>query len=162
MFPFTNARGLPGISPSGREQFPRLQLRGSAGFSPASLSSPSGKDARSERYDKDQKQPPQESNGRPCRSQIWWPILAAFFAARVGMLISIRYLESISTQATTNSVSRQACLTFSTSPPHTAQSKSPRSPPPRSPEENKTSYSSPDKPRPPATVPKANSPVPPQ
>jgi hypothetical protein len=52
-------------------------LRGSAGFSPASLSSPSGKDARSERNDKEQKeqndrkQRPQESNGCPCRSQIW-------------------------------------------------------------------------------------------
>src|SRR5438309_6856280 len=42
-----NALVLPGISSSGRWQFPRLQLRGSAGFSPASLSSPSGKDARS-------------------------------------------------------------------------------------------------------------------
>jgi hypothetical protein len=43
------ARGLPGITPSGREQFPRSQLRGSAGLAPASLSLPSGKDARSER-----------------------------------------------------------------------------------------------------------------
>src|SRR5947208_2415111 len=31
--------GLPGFGPSGRRRFPRLQLRGSAGFSPASLSS---------------------------------------------------------------------------------------------------------------------------
>jgi hypothetical protein len=44
-------RGRPRPSreiPSGREQCPRLQLRGSAGFAPASLSSPSGEDARSE------------------------------------------------------------------------------------------------------------------
>jgi len=33
--------------PSGRGQCPRLQLRGSAGIAPASLSSPSGEDARS-------------------------------------------------------------------------------------------------------------------
>src|SRR5438270_12450474 len=31
--------GLPGFGPSGRRRFPRLQLRGSAGFAPASLSS---------------------------------------------------------------------------------------------------------------------------
>src|SRR5438309_7476043 len=31
--------GLPGFGPSDRRRFPRLQLRGSAGFSPASLSS---------------------------------------------------------------------------------------------------------------------------
>jgi len=43
-----HALGLPGTYPSGRWQFPRLQLRGSAGFSPASLSSPSGEDALSE------------------------------------------------------------------------------------------------------------------
>ena len=34
--------------PSGRGQCPRLQLRGSAGITPASLSSPSGEDALSE------------------------------------------------------------------------------------------------------------------
>jgi hypothetical protein len=43
---------FPGLTPSGRWQFPRLQLRGSAGFSPASQSSPSGKDARSEDFAK--------------------------------------------------------------------------------------------------------------
>ena len=43
---------FPGF-PSGRGQFPRLQLRGSAGFAPASLSLPSGKDARSERHFKE-------------------------------------------------------------------------------------------------------------
>ena len=47
---------FPGV-PSGRGQFPRLQLRGSAGFTPASLSSPSGKDARSEEDYKEQEQP---------------------------------------------------------------------------------------------------------
>ena len=35
------------IHSSGRRQFPRLQLRGSAGFAPASLSSLSSEDARS-------------------------------------------------------------------------------------------------------------------
>src|ERR1700730_8456616 len=54
MLPSDHALGLPGTRPSGRRQFPRLQLRGSAGFSPASLSSPSGEDARSERHHKEQ------------------------------------------------------------------------------------------------------------
>ena len=42
------AAGLPGTHPSDQRRFPRLQLRGSAGFAPASLSSPSGEDARTE------------------------------------------------------------------------------------------------------------------
>src|SRR5579863_7529484 len=41
--------------PQWPEAFPRLQLRGSAGFTPASQSSPSGKDAPSEGYEKEQK-----------------------------------------------------------------------------------------------------------
>ncbi len=61
--PSVHALGLPGTLPSGRGQFPRLQLRGSAGFSPASLSSPSGKDARSEEHCKDQNNRREESNG---------------------------------------------------------------------------------------------------
>ena len=40
-----DAIGLPGI-PSGRLQFPRLQLRGSAGFAPASLLVKRDEDAR--------------------------------------------------------------------------------------------------------------------
>jgi hypothetical protein len=40
---------------SGHGQFPRLQLRDSAGFSPASLPSPSGEDARSYGLEKDRK-----------------------------------------------------------------------------------------------------------
>jgi hypothetical protein len=36
-------------------KFPRSQLRGSAGFSPASLSLPSGKDAHTERILKERK-----------------------------------------------------------------------------------------------------------
>ena len=43
---------FPGFVPSDRRRCPRLQLRGSAGFTPASLSSPSGKDARSEEMPK--------------------------------------------------------------------------------------------------------------
>src|SRR5437879_6248539 len=43
------AGGLPGIAPSDRLRFSRLQLRGSAGIAPASLSLPSGKDAQTER-----------------------------------------------------------------------------------------------------------------
>jgi len=69
---------FPGTPPSGRWQFPRLQLRGSAGFPPASLSSPSGKDARSERSYKEQKQPYNESNGENHRSQITRPSLPSF------------------------------------------------------------------------------------
>jgi hypothetical protein len=42
------AGGLPGIAPSDRLRFSRLQLRGSAGIAPASLSSPQGKDAQTE------------------------------------------------------------------------------------------------------------------
>jgi hypothetical protein len=41
--------------PSGSLQFPRLQLRGSAGFAPASLSLPSGKDAQTEGHFKERK-----------------------------------------------------------------------------------------------------------
>src|SRR5580692_5922455 len=40
------AGGLPGIRPSDRLRFSRLQLRGSAGVAPASLSLPRGKDAQ--------------------------------------------------------------------------------------------------------------------
>src|SRR5579864_2692752 len=47
------SRPRPSRFPSGRGQFPRLQLRGSAGFAPASQSSPSGEDARSERHFKE-------------------------------------------------------------------------------------------------------------
>jgi hypothetical protein len=44
---------LPGISTSGRPRFSRLQLRGSAGIAPASLSSPQGKDAQTEGHFKE-------------------------------------------------------------------------------------------------------------
>ena len=43
-----SAGGLPGIAPSGRLRFSRLQLRGSAGIAPASQSLPRGKDAQTE------------------------------------------------------------------------------------------------------------------
>ena len=43
------ADGLPGNPPSDRLRFSRLQLRGSAGIAPASLSSPHGKDAQTEK-----------------------------------------------------------------------------------------------------------------
>src|SRR5580700_7886172 len=46
---------FPGIAPSDRLRFSRLQLRGSAGIAPASLSSPQGKDAQTERHFKEQK-----------------------------------------------------------------------------------------------------------
>jgi len=59
--PPTPPAAFPEFS-SGREQCPRLQLRGSAGFTPASLSLPSGKDARPVCHDKDQLQP-LDSNG---------------------------------------------------------------------------------------------------
>jgi hypothetical protein len=49
---------------SGRGPCPRLQLRGSAGFAPASLSLPSGKDARSELDSKEQEEQSHEFNGR--------------------------------------------------------------------------------------------------
>jgi hypothetical protein len=49
------ADGLPGIAPSGRLRFSRLQLRGSAGIAPASLSSPQGKDAQTEGHFKERK-----------------------------------------------------------------------------------------------------------
>ena len=62
MLPSSAPAAFPRI-PSGRGQFPRLQLRGSAGLAPASLSSPSGKDARSEQACKEQKQQCEESNG---------------------------------------------------------------------------------------------------
>jgi hypothetical protein len=42
---------------SGHGQFPRLQLRDSAGFAPASLSSPSGENAPSDGLEKERKQP---------------------------------------------------------------------------------------------------------
>jgi hypothetical protein len=45
--------GLPGNSPSDRLRFSRLQLRGSAGIAPASLSSPWGKDAQTEGHFKE-------------------------------------------------------------------------------------------------------------
>ena len=57
------ARSLPGIAPSGRGQFPRLQLRGSAGVAPASLSSLYGEDARSKCDGKEQKQQREEFKG---------------------------------------------------------------------------------------------------
>jgi len=68
-FPSVHAPGLPGISPSGRWQFPRLQLRGSAGFSPASLTSPSGEVARSEEFTKIKTTVVEESNGCESGSQ---------------------------------------------------------------------------------------------
>jgi hypothetical protein len=49
------ADGLPGIAPSGRLRLPRLQLRGSAGIAPASLSLPPGKDAQTEGHFKERK-----------------------------------------------------------------------------------------------------------
>src|ERR1700675_135661 len=55
---------LPGIAPSGQGQFPRLQLRGSAGFAPASLSSLYGEDALSKCDGKEQKQQREEFK--------WW------------------------------------------------------------------------------------------
>jgi len=51
------ADGLPGIAPSDRLRFSRLQLRGSAGIAPASLSSPRGKDAQTEGHFKERKIP---------------------------------------------------------------------------------------------------------
>jgi hypothetical protein len=47
------AGGLPGIALSGRLRFSRLQLRGSAGIAPASLSLPRGKDAQTEGHFKE-------------------------------------------------------------------------------------------------------------
>jgi hypothetical protein len=55
---------------------------------------------------------------------------------------------------------RSQPLTASTAPPNTSQSKAPHSPPPTSPTENKTSYSSPDKRYLPATGPKELAPLP--
>src|ERR1700679_1066382 len=49
-----SADGLPGITPSDRLRCSRLQLRGSAGIAPASLSSPQGKDAQTEGHFKEQ------------------------------------------------------------------------------------------------------------
>ena len=49
-----SAGGLPGNAPSGRLRFSRLQLRGSAGIAPASLSLPWGKDAQTEGHFKEQ------------------------------------------------------------------------------------------------------------
>src|ERR1700733_2890461 len=48
-----SADGLPGNAPSGRLRFSRLQLRGSAGIAPASLSLPRGKDAQTEGHFKE-------------------------------------------------------------------------------------------------------------
>src|ERR1022692_2649096 len=48
-----SAGGLPGNAPSGRLRFSRLQLRGSAGIAPASLSLPWGKDAQTEGHFKE-------------------------------------------------------------------------------------------------------------
>jgi hypothetical protein len=53
--PPTSADGLPGIAPSDRLRFSRLQLRGSAGIAPASLSLPQSKDAQTERHFKELK-----------------------------------------------------------------------------------------------------------
>jgi hypothetical protein len=47
------AGGLPGNSSSDRLRFSRLQLRGSAGIAPASLSLPRGKDAQTEGHFKE-------------------------------------------------------------------------------------------------------------
>ena len=49
------ADGLPGNVPSDRLRCSRLQLRGSAGIAPASLSSPQGKDAQTEGHFKERK-----------------------------------------------------------------------------------------------------------
>jgi hypothetical protein len=49
------ADGLPGIPPSDRLRISRLQLRGSAGIAPASLSLPWGKDAQTEGHFKERK-----------------------------------------------------------------------------------------------------------
>jgi hypothetical protein len=46
---------FPGIAPSDRLRFSRLQLRGSAGIAPASLSPPQGEDAQTEGHFKEQK-----------------------------------------------------------------------------------------------------------
>src|ERR1022692_3785385 len=46
---------FPGLPPSDRLRFSRLQLRGSAGIAPASLSSPQGKDAQTEGHFKERK-----------------------------------------------------------------------------------------------------------
>jgi hypothetical protein len=48
----TTATGLPRDIPSDRLQFPRLQLRGSAGFSPASLLLNAEEDARTKELGK--------------------------------------------------------------------------------------------------------------
>ncbi len=152
MFPSGHAPGLPGISSSGRRQFPRLQLRGSAGFSPASLSSPSGKDARSERHDKEQKtrnNSPKNLTADPAevkydevnagRSHL--RILHRHDSSREAAKecsprrkpqLNIRTLEPSAKRR------KKTLLTSSISPPHTTQSKSPRSQPPTSPTENKT------------------------
>src|SRR5580704_6820413 len=54
---------------------------------------------------------------------------------------------------------REEGLTCSASPPHKSQSSPPHSPPPKSPAENKMSYSSPDTQYLPATAPKAAAPM---
>src|ERR1700721_439363 len=64
--------GLPGIHPSDRLRFSRLQLRGSAGIAPASLSLPQGKDAPTEGHLKERKTLVREIYWRiGCKSN--WP-----------------------------------------------------------------------------------------
>jgi hypothetical protein len=55
---------FPGILPSDRQRFSRLQLRGSAGIAPASLSSPQGKDAQTEGHFKDREKQCEKFTGR--------------------------------------------------------------------------------------------------
>jgi len=56
--------------PSGRRQFPRLQLRGSAGFAPASLSLPGGKDAHTYEHLKELKRRAANLLAGGCGSQM--------------------------------------------------------------------------------------------
>jgi hypothetical protein len=56
------ADGLPREFPSDRLRFSRLQLRGSAGIAPASLSSPRGEDAQTEGHFKEQRKYSRERN----------------------------------------------------------------------------------------------------
>jgi hypothetical protein len=64
------ADGLPGINPSDRLRFSRLQLRGSAGIAPASLSSPRGEDAQTEGHFKERKYWLKEFSGGGLGSQM--------------------------------------------------------------------------------------------
>jgi hypothetical protein len=61
---------FPEFSSSDRLRFSRLQLRGSAGIAPASLSSPHGKDAQTEGHFKEQKKLRVEFTGSLDVSQI--------------------------------------------------------------------------------------------